>query len=173
MSAADGAGASSVVMGTAQGLEVLVFGRALYGLGIGFAMHAAPAYIAEAAPANVRGTLIRREQRPHTLILPCILCAGLSCSHSGWRSYRWLLRLHCMCQQALTWRCVLQLEGGAGGVRHPAGLPGILPVRRHGGRLAHHVQRLRCACAHPPGGHGGYTFAVGLAGTSIPEASFD
>ena len=46
-------------MGAAQGLEVLVFGRALYGLGIGFAMHAAPAYIAEAAPAKVRGLLIR------------------------------------------------------------------------------------------------------------------
>ena len=31
----------------------------MYGLGIGFAMHAAPAYIAEAAPARVRGLLIR------------------------------------------------------------------------------------------------------------------
>ena len=34
-------------------------GRAMYGLGIGFAMHAAPAYLAEAAPARVRGLLIR------------------------------------------------------------------------------------------------------------------
>ena len=55
----DAAGGSSVVMGAAPGLEILVLGRALYGLGIGFAMHAAPAYIAEAAPARVRGTLIR------------------------------------------------------------------------------------------------------------------
>ncbi len=31
----------------------------MYGLGIGFAMHAAPAYLAEAAPARVRGLLIR------------------------------------------------------------------------------------------------------------------
>ena len=58
-------------MGTAPGLEILVLGRALYGLGIGFAMHAAPAYIAEAAPARVRGTLIRSEHRPQ--ILTCML----------------------------------------------------------------------------------------------------
>ncbi len=55
----DFAGTASVSMAGAPGLELLIFGRALYGLGIGFAMHAAPAYIAEAAPAKVRGTLIR------------------------------------------------------------------------------------------------------------------
>ena len=33
-------------------------GFAVYGLGIGFAMHAAPIYIAETAPSEVRGTLI-------------------------------------------------------------------------------------------------------------------
>lgn len=48
-----------MAMGGAPGLEVIIFGRALYGLGIGFAMHAAPAYICEAAPAQVRGILIR------------------------------------------------------------------------------------------------------------------
>jgi hypothetical protein len=32
--------------------------RVLYGLGIGFAMHAAPAYIAETSPPSVRGLLI-------------------------------------------------------------------------------------------------------------------
>ena len=53
------AGGASVTMGGATGLSVLVLGRALYGLGIGFAMHAAPAFIAEAAPAKVRGLLIR------------------------------------------------------------------------------------------------------------------
>ena len=63
-------------MGAAPGLDVLIFGRALYGLGIGFAMHAAPSYIAEAAPARVRGTLIRWEQRPH--IIPCTLAAVTS-----------------------------------------------------------------------------------------------
>lgn len=33
-------------------------GRAVYGAGIGFAMHSAPAYIAETAPPSVRGLLI-------------------------------------------------------------------------------------------------------------------
>lgn len=46
-------------MSAAPNLELLLLGRCLYGLGIGFAMHAAPAYIAEAAPAKVRGLLIR------------------------------------------------------------------------------------------------------------------
>ena len=56
------AGGASVTMGGATGLSVLVLGRALYGLGIGFAMHAAPAFIAETAPASVRGLLIRWSQ---------------------------------------------------------------------------------------------------------------
>ena len=46
-------------MSFAPNLELLLLGRGLYGLGIGFAMHAAPAFIAEAAPAKVRGLLIR------------------------------------------------------------------------------------------------------------------
>lgn len=48
-----------MVMWGAPNLEALLLGRTLYGFGIGFAMHAAPAYIAEAAPAKVRGLLIR------------------------------------------------------------------------------------------------------------------
>lgn len=48
------------MMAAAPNLEVLLIGRTLYGLGIGFTMHAAPAYIAEAAPAKVRGLLIRQ-----------------------------------------------------------------------------------------------------------------
>ncbi|CAL8468142.1 g7681 [Coccomyxa elongata] len=51
-------GGSAALMAAAPNLEVLLIGRTLYGLGIGFTMHAAPAYIAEAAPAKVRGLLI-------------------------------------------------------------------------------------------------------------------
>lgn len=54
------AGGSAALMAAAPNLEVLLIGRTLYGLGIGFTMHAAPAYIAEAAPAKVRGLLIRQ-----------------------------------------------------------------------------------------------------------------
>ncbi|KAK9819163.1 hypothetical protein WJX81_007550 [Elliptochloris bilobata] len=51
-------GGAAAAMAMAPSLNFLLGGRALYGLGIGFAMHAAPAYIAEAAPARVRGLLI-------------------------------------------------------------------------------------------------------------------
>ncbi|KAL2898926.1 D-xylose-proton symporter-like 3 chloroplastic [Bienertia sinuspersici] len=42
----------------APDLEVLLAGRFLYGLGIGWAMHGAPLYIAETCPSQIRGTLI-------------------------------------------------------------------------------------------------------------------
>ena len=47
----------------APNYPALLTGRVIYGLGIGFAMHAAPAYIAETAPASVRGLLIRWHHR--------------------------------------------------------------------------------------------------------------
>ena len=53
------AGLGTAAESLAPGLEILLAGRILYGLGIGFAMHAAPAYIAETAPASKRGLLIR------------------------------------------------------------------------------------------------------------------
>ncbi len=40
------AGGAALVAASSDSLEVLLVGRVLYGLGIGFAMHAAPAYIA-------------------------------------------------------------------------------------------------------------------------------
>ncbi|EFN53468.1 hypothetical protein CHLNCDRAFT_25635 [Chlorella variabilis] len=51
-------GAASLVVALAPGLPTVMAGRLLYGVGIGFAMHAAPAYIAETSPARVRGLLI-------------------------------------------------------------------------------------------------------------------
>ncbi|KAL3850645.1 hypothetical protein ACJIZ3_012527 [Penstemon smallii] len=47
-----------LLTGYAPGLEVLLVGRVLYGLGIGMAMHGAPLYIAETSPSQIRGTLI-------------------------------------------------------------------------------------------------------------------
>ena len=66
-------------MAFAPNLELLLLGRTLYGLGIGFTMHAAPAYIAEAAPANVRGLLIRQAL---TSAIYCIFCSRYMVS--GW-----------------------------------------------------------------------------------------
>ncbi|XP_021715396.1 D-xylose-proton symporter-like 3, chloroplastic [Chenopodium quinoa] len=42
----------------APSLNTLLIGRLLYGLGIGWAMHGAPLYIAETCPSQIRGTLI-------------------------------------------------------------------------------------------------------------------
>uniref|UniRef100_A0A6V7QY56 Major facilitator superfamily (MFS) profile domain-containing protein n=1 Tax=Ananas comosus var. bracteatus TaxID=296719 RepID=A0A6V7QY56_ANACO len=42
----------------APDFAVLVIGRFVFGTGIGLAMHAAPMYIAETAPSQIRGTLI-------------------------------------------------------------------------------------------------------------------
>lgn len=50
--------AGAALMAGAPELSVLLLGRFVYGGGIGFAMHAAPIYIAETAPTAVRGTLI-------------------------------------------------------------------------------------------------------------------
>ncbi|CAE8601956.1 unnamed protein product [Polarella glacialis] len=40
----------------------IYLGFFIYGLGIGFAMHAAPIYIAEIAPSDVRGTLVSAKE---------------------------------------------------------------------------------------------------------------
>lgn len=45
-----------------HGLLIVQVGRLLYGLGIGFSMHAAPAYIAETSPPLVRGVLISTKE---------------------------------------------------------------------------------------------------------------
>eukprot|EP01025_Chloroclados_australasicus_P047820 TRINITY_DN5395_c2_g1_i1.p1 TRINITY_DN5395_c2_g1~~TRINITY_DN5395_c2_g1_i1.p1 ORF type:complete len:594 (-),score=43.00 TRINITY_DN5395_c2_g1_i1:306-2018(-) len=50
-------GAAAIAFFSAS-FDMLIIGRFIYGLAIGFAMHAAPAYIAETAPPQVRGLLI-------------------------------------------------------------------------------------------------------------------
>lgn len=65
----------------------LICGRLIYGLGIGFAMHAAPAYIAETAPPRLRGLLISLKE---ALIVGGILLGYLVSYlfidfNSGWR----------------------------------------------------------------------------------------
>lgn len=37
------------------GITILLIGRLIYGIGCGFAMHGAPAYIGEMAPSSIRG----------------------------------------------------------------------------------------------------------------------
>lgn len=49
-------------MSTSPGFGQLVLARGAYGLGIGLAMHGAPIYISETAPASIRGTLVSAKE---------------------------------------------------------------------------------------------------------------
>lgn len=71
------AGVGAGGLGVAGSLGPLLACRVLYGLGIGFAMHAAPAYIAETSPPSVRGLLISlkvRRARQARQQLCCVAC---------------------------------------------------------------------------------------------------
>ncbi|KAB1205533.1 D-xylose-proton symporter-like 2 [Morella rubra] len=48
----------ALVTALAPDLIVMIIGRFVFGIGIGLAMHAAPMYIAETAPSQIRGQLI-------------------------------------------------------------------------------------------------------------------
>nr|DAD19249.1 TPA_asm: hypothetical protein HUJ06_020712 [Nelumbo nucifera] len=48
----------ALVTALAPDFPVMVIGRFIFGIGIGLAMHAAPMYIAETAPTQIRGRLI-------------------------------------------------------------------------------------------------------------------
>ncbi|XP_051198671.1 D-xylose-proton symporter-like 2 isoform X1 [Lolium perenne] len=48
----------ALLTAAAPNFLIMVVGRFLYGIGIGLAMHAAPMYIAETAPSQIRGMLI-------------------------------------------------------------------------------------------------------------------
>lgn len=80
-------GASAISFLFAPGYGTVLLGRLLYGVGIGFAMHAAPAYIAETSPSRVRGFLISLKE---AFIVGGIL-AGYATSYlfveniGGWR----------------------------------------------------------------------------------------
>ena len=45
-------------LGSTTGLTILIVGRWTYGIACGFAMHGAPTYIGEMAPASIRGLLV-------------------------------------------------------------------------------------------------------------------
>uniref|UniRef100_A0A1J3F192 D-xylose-proton symporter-like 1 n=1 Tax=Noccaea caerulescens TaxID=107243 RepID=A0A1J3F192_NOCCA len=48
----------SIVASVAPVFPVLIIGRVIYGMGVGLTMHAAPMYIAETAPSQIRGRMI-------------------------------------------------------------------------------------------------------------------
>ncbi|CAF1703243.1 unnamed protein product [Brassica napus] len=48
----------AIVTALAPVFHVLIIGRVVYGIGVGLTMHAAPMYIAETAPSQIRGRMI-------------------------------------------------------------------------------------------------------------------
>ncbi|KAF8051121.1 hypothetical protein N665_1793s0007 [Sinapis alba] len=48
----------AIVTAVAPVFSVLIIGRLVYGIGVGLTMHAAPMYIAETAPSQIRGRMI-------------------------------------------------------------------------------------------------------------------
>eukprot|EP00877_Chromochloris_zofingiensis_P011610 jgi/Chrzof1/6702/Cz19g06060.t1 len=81
-------GIGAAGLGAAGDLNSLLLGRVLYGVGMGLAMHAAPAYIAETSPPSVRGLLISLKE---AAIVGGILLGYLSSywfidNVGGWRN---------------------------------------------------------------------------------------
>lgn len=67
----------SLVTALAPNLTVIILGRLIFGVGIGLAMHAAPCYIAETAPSQIRGTLVSLKEA-------LIVCGMLAGYFIGW-----------------------------------------------------------------------------------------
>lgn len=76
------------LMAFAPSLPVLICGRLIYGLGIGFTMHGAPIYIAETAPTSVRGTLISLKEGfiVGGILLGYLVSTNFIGDVGGWRS---------------------------------------------------------------------------------------
>lgn len=78
----------AVIMGAANSKEMLLGGRFVVGIGIGFASMTVPVYVAEAAPPAIRGRLVTLNQLFITIgILISSIVAGAfsSMKETGWR----------------------------------------------------------------------------------------
>ncbi len=77
---------SSFVQGTV-GLVLCLFGRWVYGGGISFAMHGAPAYLAEMSPPSIRGFLVALKEGMIVLGILIAQIAGYAFQDAvgGWR----------------------------------------------------------------------------------------
>lgn len=74
------------------GISILILGRIIYGYGFGFAMHGAPAYIGEMAPASIRGLLVSLKEV--FIVLGMVLGYSIGYLYSettgGWKyTYLW------------------------------------------------------------------------------------
>eukprot|EP00968_Pinguiococcus_pyrenoidosus_P020677 scaffold2506_cov236-Pinguiococcus_pyrenoidosus.AAC.7 len=69
------------------GITLLVLGRVVYGVGIGFSMHGAPSYISEMSPSELRGALVSGKELMIVfgILLGNILGFALEEDEGGWR----------------------------------------------------------------------------------------
>ncbi|KAK4351078.1 hypothetical protein RND71_030391 [Anisodus tanguticus] len=69
---------------------IMVIGRLLYGVGIGLAMHAAPMYISETAPSQIRGLLISLKE--FFIVFGMLVSITYLPGNSGWSIWHLLWR---------------------------------------------------------------------------------
>ena len=82
-------GAGSLLEAVAPTFSVELVGRALYGVGIGTAMHVAPLYIAESVPSSLRGTLVSLKEAAIVLGIVAGYAVGAAFGEAGgWREVR-------------------------------------------------------------------------------------
>ena len=78
--------AGTLSQSLAPTLPLLLCGRVVYGLGIGFAMHVAPLFIAETAPNDLRGKLVSYKEAAIVMGIVLGYAAGaLWGGDNGWR----------------------------------------------------------------------------------------
>lgn len=87
-------------------------GFLIYGLGIGFAMHAAPVYIAEISPPDVRGRLVSAKEA--LIVLGMVLGFLAGYLYSGVHTTGWRLMVASSC-----WLALFMLLGIAGVPQSP------------------------------------------------------
>ena len=121
-------GAGSLLEALAPTFGIELVGRALYGVGIGTAMHVAPLYIAESVPSSLRGTLVSLKEAAIVLGIVAGYAVGAAFGAAGgWREVR---------------RPCCALCGAAGARRASLGLSIRRSAPRHGARAAQRLGML-------------------------------